>query len=297
LDLALIFNAGWRLQHLANLGAGARKKQCDHEDTAGALAARNDKIFTLCLIYRPMVRYPIFYSVYVTRNDQVTILCRWYNPTHIKPQGAACMKFIRLGVFIFFIAIAVSACQKTSNVLFSDNFSDKSKKWDSVTQDTFITDYYSDTYRILVDTTTLDAWANPDKLSFTDVQVEVDATKNGGPDYNDFGIICRYKDTNSYYYGTISSDGFFAIMKKTAEGAKPIGQGGEQFSDKIVLGKATNHIRFDCIGSSLTLYANGTQLDQQTDADYTAGNIGLIAGTYTDPGTDILFDNVVVNKP
>ena len=46
-------------------------------------------------------------------------------------------------------------------------------------------------------------------------------------------------------------------------------------SDKINQGAATNHIRFDCVGSTLTLYVNGFQVDQQTDTDYTTGNVGL----------------------
>ena len=76
------------------------------------------------------------------------------------------------------------------------------------------TDYYNYAYRILVNMANYDAWANPDDLSFTDVQVEVDATKNGGPDANDFGIICRYTSGDSYYYATISSDGYYGIYRR-----------------------------------------------------------------------------------
>jgi hypothetical protein len=68
-------------------------------------------------------------------------------------------------------------------------------------------------------------------------------------------------------------------------------------SDAINQGAATNHIRADCVGSTLTLYANGTQIDQQTDTDFSTGDVGLLAGTYTQTGTDILFDNFVVMKP
>jgi hypothetical protein len=125
----------------------------------------------------------------------------------------------------------------------------------------------------------------------------MDATKNGGPDYNDFGIICRYTSAKNFYYGVIGSDGFYAIFKKTKEGGIQLGSGAEQFSNKIMLGAAPNHIRFDCVGSTLTLYVNGTQIDQQTDGDYATGNVGLIAGSYKESGTDILFDNFIVNKP
>jgi hypothetical protein len=68
-------------------------------------------------------------------------------------------------------------------------------------------------------------------------------------------------------------------------------------SDYITHGAVTNHIRFDCVGSTLTLYVNGFVVDQQTDTDYTTGNVGLLAGTFKTPGTDVLFDNFYVYKP
>jgi hypothetical protein len=178
-----------------------------------------------------------------------------------------------------------------------DDFTNKNNKWDQVTNNDMTTDYYESAYHIVVNQTNYDAWANPDDLNFTDVQVEVDATMNGGPNYNDFGIICRYKNPKSYYYGVIGSDGFFSIFKKTADGGVPLSPSIDQFSDKINTKASTNHIRFDCVGSTLTLYVNGTQIDQRTDSSYKDGNVGLIAGTYTEKGTDILFDNFFVYKP
>jgi hypothetical protein len=125
----------------------------------------------------------------------------------------------------------------------------------------------------------------------------VDATKNGGPDDNDFGIICRYTDADQFYYAVISSDGYYGIMKMTSNGGVPIDNENLLESDKIIQGSATNHIRFDCVGSALALYINGIKIDQKTDTDFTTGNVGLIAGTFDTVGTDILFDNFFVYKP
>jgi hypothetical protein len=83
----------------------------------------------------------------------------------------------------------------------------------------------------------------------------------------------------------------------TPDGETPIGRDNMLESSEILQGLATNHIRFDCVGSTLTLYVNGYQLDQQTDAEYTTGNVGLIAGTFSTVGADILFDNFSVFKP
>jgi len=213
------------------------------------------------------------------------------------------MKSMRFIFIILILVLASLACFSTgsptpsSNILFSDDFSSTSKKWDQVSDSTRTTDYYNNSYRIIVNNTNSDTWANPGSESFTDTHIEVDATKNGGPDDNDFGIICRYTDMNKFYYGVITSDGYYSIMKMTSDGGKPIGNENMLQSDMITQGTSTNHIRFDCVGSTLTLYVNGTQIDQQTDVDYTTGNVGLIAGTFTTAGTDILFDNYFVYKP
>jgi hypothetical protein len=47
----------------------------------------------------------------------------------------------------------------------------------------------------------------------------------------------------------------------------------------------------------LTFYVNGFQIAQTQDAALSSGDIGLIAGTFGEPGVDILFDNFVVLQP
>jgi hypothetical protein len=214
------------------------------------------------------------------------------------------MKSMRVFYIVLVLALASMACfsssgsnGSSSNVLFSDDFSSTSTGWDQVNDSSRTTDYYNNAYHIVVNDTNSDAWANPGSKTFTDVHIEVDATKNGGPDDNDFGIICRYDGVDQFYYAIISSDGYYAIMKMTSSGGNPIGRDNMGQSDKISQGAATNRIRFDCVGSTLTLYVNGSQIDQQTDSDYTSGNVGLIAGTFGTGGTDMLFDNFFVYKP
>jgi len=185
----------------------------------------------------------------------------------------------------------------TPAVIFGDDFSNPGSGWDQVDETDYFADYYENAYRIVVNSELSDSWANPDSNVFGDVTVEVDATKNAGPDDNDFGLICRYLSVTEFYYGVISSDGYFGITKVTSDASALLGRENLEFSAAINQGSATNHIRFDCIDNVLTLYVNGQQIDQQIDSAYSNGNIGLIAGTYDTPGTDILFDNFFVYKP
>jgi hypothetical protein len=209
----------------------------------------------------------------------------------------------RFALIVAALALAILACSSeagvsSGGVLFQDDFSNSSSGWDRIRDSDMITDYENGGYRIQVLVDKKYVWANPKNLSFTDVHIEVDATQLGGPDDNDFGLICRYKDEKNFYTFIISSDGYYGIIKVKDGTQSLIGQNSLQTSDKINLGKALNHIRADCAGSTLTLYINGTQLTSQQDNDFASGNVGLLASAYSSsPGTDILFDNFSVTKP
>jgi hypothetical protein len=185
------------------------------------------------------------------------------------------------------------------NVLFKDDFSNPDSGWDHSSTDNGSTDYENGGYRIHVITANYEKWANPSKVFQDDVRIEVDATKIGGPDNNDFGVLCRYQDTDNYYQFVIASDGYAAILK--LEGGKSTvissADGKLQQADGINTGAATNHIRADCVGSTLTLYANGNQVATASDSSFKGGDVGLSAGTYDTGGTDILFKNFYVYTP
>ncbi|MCX6026095.1 MAG: hypothetical protein NTY23_07555 [Chloroflexi bacterium] len=183
-----------------------------------------------------------------------------------------------------------------TSILFQDDFSDTGSGWDRTTTDNAVTDYASSAYRIWVNDANSDYWANPG-LSFTDVRIEVEATKVGGPDNNDLGVICRYQDTDNFYFALVSSDGFAGIGK-TKSGEQSLLTGDNLApTDAIHQGNSKNAIRLDCLGNSLSLLVNGTQVATITDSDFAKGDVGLMAGTYDAPGTDIQFDNFVVRAP
>jgi len=148
----------------------------------------------------------------------------------------------------------------------------------------------------LVDAANTDVWTNPG-LNFDDVIVEVDATKVDGPDDNDFGVICRYQDVDNFYFFLISSDGYYGIGRVVNDEQILIGKDQLYPDEAIHQGEEINHIRADCVGSSLTLHVNGVELAEVQDDSFVSGDVGLLAGTFDQPGTDILFDNFVVKKP
>jgi hypothetical protein len=182
-------------------------------------------------------------------------------------------------------------------VLFQDDFSDPDSGWDRSAFEGGETDYYQDGYRIMVANEFAYVWANPYQ-DFTDVSVTVDAVKIGGADDNEFGIICRNPDLENFYVAVISSDGFYGFLKRV-DGGTPELLNMENMppSDAINQGTESNTIRLDCVGETLTLYVNGVMVASTTDSALASGDVGLYAGSFSVPGTDILFDNFVVRQP
>ncbi len=45
------------------------------------------------------------------------------------------------------------------------------------------------------------------------------------------------------------------------------------------------------------MLVNGTQVATATDSEWADGDVGLVAGTFDTPGTEVHFDNFVVRQP
>ena len=189
------------------------------------------------------------------------------------------------------------ASQPQAEVLYEDDFSDPSSGWDDVEDTDGITGYRDGAYRILINITDWYFWSTPG-VNFSDVVVDVDATKNGGPDNNEYGVICRYLDENNFYIFSISSDGYYGISKFSNGEQSGVGMEDMQLNDTVIkTGNSSNHVRAKCIGQNLSLEVNGNLLVDVTASDFTSGDVGVIASTFEESGVDILFDNFVVTKP
>lgn len=186
-------------------------------------------------------------------------------------------------------------------VLYSDDFSNVKSGWDRTQADYKYVDYSNGGYRVWVSRTQYDVWGLANRSFDGPIAIEVDATKIGGPDDNDFGVICRYTKTSdafSFYYFIISSDGY-AVIGRVLNGSQEWISSDQMLSSSAIRrGAATNRIRAECIGSNLALYVNGQLVASVTDTSLPeSGDVGLMAGTFNEGGTDILFDNFVVMRP
>jgi hypothetical protein len=105
-------------------------------------------------------------------------------------------------------------------------------------------------------------------------------------------VVCRYQGRDNFFF-VISSDGYWRWKVSQGE-QKLIGMDSMPPSEVIKKGNVTNHLSAGCVGSQLSLAINGELLIEEEDPDFTSGDVGLIAGSFSEAGVDIHFDNFVV---
>jgi hypothetical protein len=179
--------------------------------------------------------------------------------------------------------------------VFQDDF-DLGSGWYTNQGKDFGFEYAQGGYRIYVNIRTAPIWSIRQR-DYADARLEVDATRTSGPESGYYGLVCRFnQEERNYYALVISPDGTAAIAKSENNEFEFLQQGSAP-AGVINSGDATNRVRADCLGDTLSLYANGQQIVQVTDDDFESGWIGLIAGTRDEPDFSALFDNLTVLQP
>jgi hypothetical protein len=217
---------------------------------------------------------------------------------NIRKQFALVVIFLTLSALACLTSSDAGQVESKPSFKYQDDFSDPDSGWDRIRAEEGITDYENGVYLVQVNIPDTDVWSNPNKAVLPDnVVIEVSASKTGGPDDNNYGVICRYQDEQNFYFLVISSDGYYGIGK-VKEGKQSLVNRTEMPpSQDIKQGSDTNRIRADCAGNTLKLYVNGILLDTQKDSDFSTGTVGVIVGTFEETGVEIRFDDFMVWEP
>ena len=215
-------------------------------------------------------------------------------------------RFYRLKTFLLLlILVCMSACQgKQPNVtasdmrqlLFFDNFSRPGDLWVASIGAGGQAGHADGAFRIYVDAPNVNIWATPG-LDLVDVSIETETIRVNGDRNNRFGVLCRYGEGPNFYVFLVSSDGYYGIGKIMGSKYRLLGAQTLLLSDQIPKGAQSLHIRAECIQDTLTLFINGQQVHQVRDSELARGDVGLFAGAYDKPGTEVYFDNFAVYAP
>lgn len=182
------------------------------------------------------------------------------------------------------------------SVLFQDDFSTKENNWKTWNQENAFVDYQADGLYFLINEPYYDYWSKPG-FKFSDVMIQTDAIKVGGPNNNSYGVICRMVDEENFYAFIISSDGYAGILKVIEGKYELLNNNSMEFFAEIVAGDAVNQLTAVCDNNQLSLAINGKIALQVEDTSFSTGDVGFLVGTFAEPGVEILFDNLVVLQP
>ena len=181
-------------------------------------------------------------------------------------------------------------------VLFKDDFSSEKGGWETSEDSRSFSGYDLGGFQFRSAIQNFQFWSVPG-LNFKDVHVYARASKLSGPNDNLFGLLCRYQDPLNFYALIIGSDGYFGIMKVIDGHQALINQKHLDFSEVINRGNADNEIHALCQGEDLVLIVNDTRILHVQDDSLSYGDVGLIAGNFSEPGINVLFDNFIVLSP
>jgi S1-C subfamily serine protease len=189
---------------------------------------------------------------------------------------------------------AIPTPVNAGEVLFTDDFSDESSGWGTSADGNAVQQYQNGRLLIEVIAKDYNGWSTAG-LDYDDVDVEVSAQRLGGPLDNEMGIILRYVDAENFYVFTISNDGFYEFRKRL---------NGEWIfivpwtaTDLIDTQADVHRMAVVAGGDRFTFYIDGVRVDEAFDTEFQSGDIGLLAGSFSEGGVQIGFDDILVRVP
>ncbi|UCG25153.1 MAG: hypothetical protein JSW55_03915 [Chloroflexota bacterium] len=152
-------------------------------------------------------------------------------------------------------------------------------------------------YEMIVDVSGDSFWTTAGR-KFADGIYQVEATPLEGTEDNGYGLLFRVDAASERFYMLkVSSDGyvFAGLCSDSCAGQQALVDRDWFGSQAVVPGLgATNTLRVVAAESDLTFFVNDVEVGHAVDETLEAGDIGLIAETFTPGGLRVAFDNFTV---
>jgi len=186
---------------------------------------------------------------------------------------------------------------KIPDTILEDDFSNPSL-WYVAEEDHYFFEYEDGVYRVFNELLNGAIWSIKYQ-EYEDIRIEVDATRQAGPDESYYGVICRFDNEGDDYYALVINDSGFNGILKMLDGEMEFLATGWDESGIIKKGLGgTNRIQGVCLGERLILYANDQQLLEVMDDSLKDGIVGMVAGNrLSGVGIDVAFDNFALVWP
>ena len=126
-----------------------------------------------------------------------------------------------------------------------------------------------------------------------DCHVTVSATQVSGPIDNEYGILLRMEDDESFLAFSVSGDGYTRVAHYADEAWSLLGPDWSP-SDVVNQGTATNLLEVTAAGSALEFRVNGQIVADLVTEETASGPIGLYAGAFSEGDVVVAFDDLNV---
>jgi hypothetical protein len=190
---------------------------------------------------------------------------------------------------------ALASPLKPGTVLFQDDFTSTATGWDRLQDPRYDADYVEGSYRIVIHESNLNVWSTPG-LELRDVIIRASAVKTAGPDDNSFGLLCRYRNPNNFYFLLVSSDGYAGIGQ-VLDGKREMLTGDAMLPSPAGPLSGDVLVEASCVADSLALKVDEILIVQASSQALAEGDVGVIAATYGQGGLEVRFDDFAVVQP
>lgn len=188
------------------------------------------------------------------------------------------------------------AAPGAEGILFQDDFSNPASGiWNVNQSDSIVREYVDGEFRAFVNNDEF-PYSYPPALtqqSFGDVRLEIDVRRVSGTADASAYLLCRRAAERQYIFGDVDFEGEARIGLVT-------GDLQEILADEegiAGLQEGVNHLRLDCMGNAISLYANGNLVASMEVDGPAQGAVGFASGGAGAGQTDFRFDNFIVYKP
>jgi S1-C subfamily serine protease len=174
-------------------------------------------------------------------------------------------------------------------LLFWDDFSNNVARWDQRTDAHGAVVISDGRYKVSSLDPNLRFIGRP-HLAFQDLRMEIDAGLSEASTDGGYGLVCRYRNENNYYFFQIGP-GTNAAIGKVLNGEEVI-LASQRNVKAIQRNPAANRLQAECQGDKLKLMVNGKVVIDARDSEWTIGDIGVFVQGGESGGTAAFFDNL-----
>ena len=203
-------------------------------------------------------------------------------------------------LLLILCALALAGCRR--EVLATDDFSGANVRLWKLESDAFGRSYLANG-ELLIEVNQADTMQfTTFQQLYSDFNTQVDARLLSGSLDSSYGMLIHVQQDGTFYRFAITANGTFGVEQRFEDGTwRNLNPSGRwEPSDSIITGlNQTNKLRIGVNGSNVVFYVNGRELfrSDAIETGFLNGMIGLSAGTFTQPGVRVAFDNFTVTEP